>query len=152
MEWLTGLSLTCEEHIVRSFSYTKPDAYILFSEEAIKVAKMRECYYLEVKGTFETTTLTSGTRYEVVFVVKIEDTMSMWDIPAKVQLMVPEKDLQERELQLVDLERNEWVEIYAGVFDARPHKAKVEFYLYQYDNKKKKTGLVVKGAILRPLG
>ncbi|VVB07974.1 unnamed protein product [Arabis nemorensis] len=122
------------------------------SEEAIKVAKMRECYYLEVKGTFDTKNLTSGTRYEVVFVVKIEDTMSIWDDPAKVQLMVPEKELQERELQFVDLTKNEWVEIQAGVFDAQPHKAQMEFYLYQHDSKKKKTGLVVKGAIIRPLG
>ncbi|KFK32072.1 hypothetical protein AALP_AA6G195800 [Arabis alpina] len=120
------------------------------NEEAIEVGKMRVCYYLDVRGSFGTGNLTPGTMYEVVFVVKIEDTMSIWDRPAIVELMVPEKALQERELQFVDLEKNKWVEIQAGVFDARPHKAVTAFTLYQFDNNKK-TGLVVKGAIVRPM-
>lgn len=124
---------------------------IMFSESAFEVAKLRECYYLDVCGKFKTEKLTSGTRYEVVFVVKVEDTVSRWRDPAKAQLMVPGNPLQERELQFYDLKRNEWVEIQAGVFVAPPHKKEVAFYLYQKDSHQKKTGLVVKGAIVRPM-
>ncbi|CAH2046376.1 unnamed protein product [Thlaspi arvense] len=120
------------------------------NEVAIEVAKMRECPYLDVCGKLDTKELTSGTKYEVVFVVKVEDTMSRWDYPAKVQLMVPDKELQERELQFVDLIKNEWVDIQAGVFVAQPHKEKVAFCLYQHNADKKMTGLQVKGAIVRP--
>ncbi|CAH8278274.1 unnamed protein product, partial [Arabidopsis lyrata] len=90
-------------------------------EVAFEVAKMQRNYYLEVSGFCQTEILTTGTKYEVVFVVKVEDTMSRWDVPAKVQLMVPySNELQERELQFVDLIRNEWVDIQAGVFVAQP--------------------------------
>uniref|UniRef100_A0A1J3K0V3 Putative disease resistance protein n=1 Tax=Noccaea caerulescens TaxID=107243 RepID=A0A1J3K0V3_NOCCA len=120
------------------------------NESAFEVAKMRECYYLDVRGKFNTEKLTSGTRYEVVFVVKVEDTMSTWKFPAKVHLMVPGNPLQERELHFDDLQRNEWVEIQAGVFVAPPLKKEVEFRLYQ-KRPHEMTGLVVKGAIVRPM-
>lgn len=77
--------------------------------------------------------------------------MSRWDNPATVQLMVPEKDLQERELQFVDQVKNEWIDIQAGVFEARPHKEKIAFYLYQHKSDVRMTGLLVKGAIVRPM-
>lgn len=124
----------------------------MFSGAVIEVAKMQGyCYYLEVSGKFDTRELTSGTKYEVVFLVKVEDTMTKWDDPAKVQLMVPDKGLQEREVQFVDLIKNEWIDIQAGVFEAWPHKEKIAFYLYQHNSSVKKTGLVVKGVIIRPL-
>ncbi|CAH8304159.1 unnamed protein product [Eruca vesicaria subsp. sativa] len=120
------------------------------NEESSKVAKMRECWYLDFRGTVDTTKLASGTRYEVVFVVKVEDTMRRWDSPAMVRLMVPDNELQERKLQFVDLERNEWIEIQAGVFIAQPHKVQTEFKLYQYEPILM-TGLILKGAIIRPV-
>lgn len=121
------------------------------SEAAIEVAKMKRCYYLEVCGKFDTKELIYGTRYEVVFVVKVEDTMTRWNNPATAQLMVPDNSLQEREFQFVDLIKNEWIEIQAGVFDAQPHKEKIAFYLYQHQSNIRMTGLLVRGAIIRPL-
>ncbi|VVB07978.1 unnamed protein product [Arabis nemorensis] len=121
----------------------------MFSEAAIEVAKMVICYDLQVCGEFYARELTSGKRYEVVFVVKVEDTMSRFDILAKTQLMVPEKELQEQELQFVDLIKNEWIEIRVGAFVARPHKEKIAFYLYQDGSEQKMTGLLIKSAIIR---
>lgn len=125
----------------------------MFSDEvAFEVAKMQRNYYLEVSGFCQTEILTTGKKYEVVFVVKVEDTMSRWDVPAKVQLMVPySNELQERELQFVDLIRNEWVDIQAGVFVAQPQNLKIAFYLYQHKSNEAKTGLLVKGAVIRPV-
>lgn len=123
----------------------------MFSEAAIEVAKMKRCYYLEVSGKLDTKELTLGARYEVVFVVKVEDTMTRWANPATVQLMVPDNDLQEREFQFIDLIKNEWIYIQVGVFEARPHKEKIAFYLYQHQSDVRMTGLLVKGAIVRPM-
>ncbi|ESQ44778.1 hypothetical protein EUTSA_v10003371mg [Eutrema salsugineum] len=121
------------------------------NEVAIEVAKMKRCYYLEVCGKFDTKELIYGTRYEVVFVVKVEETMTRWDNPATAQLMVPDNGLQEREFQFIDLVRNEWIDIQAGVFDAQLHKEKIAFYLYQHQSNIRMTGLLVKGAIIRPM-
>ncbi|CAN6801832.1 hypothetical protein Bca4012_076264 [Brassica carinata] len=121
------------------------------NEAAIEVAKMKRCYYLEVCGKFDTKELIYGTRYEVVFVVRVEDTMTRWNNPATAQLMVPDNSLQEREFQFIDLIKNEWIEIQAGVFDAQPHKEKIAFFLYQHQSNIRMTGLLVKGAIIRPV-
>lgn len=124
----------------------------MFSGAVIEVAKMQEhCYYLDVSGKFNASELTSGTRYEVVFVVKVEDTMTRWDYPTKVELEVPDNEPQKQELQFVDLIKNEWINIQAGVFEARPHKKDIAFYLYQTKSGVRMTGLVVKGVIIRPV-
>lgn len=87
----------------------------------------------------------------MVFVVKVEDTMTRWNNPATAQLMVPDNGLQQREFQFIDLIKNEWIEIQAGVFDAQPHKEKIAFFLYQHQSNIRMTGLLVKGAIIRPV-
>lgn len=125
------------------------------SEVAIEVAVLNEVYWLNIKGTFHTRRLTPETKYEVVFVVNLEETASGWEEPVNLSLKLVMHDksenLQEQTLYLDDYIGVEWVEIRAGDFVAPPQDApaKIFFEMCQYDNTVRKTGLVVKGVAIR---
>ncbi|CAN8277068.1 unnamed protein product [Cochlearia groenlandica] len=121
------------------------------NEPAIEVAIMKRLNYLELCGKLDPKKLIYGKQYEVVFVVKVEDTMTRWANPATAQLMIPDNPLQERQFQFIDLAKNKWIDIQVGIFVAQPHEKEIAFYIYQHQSNIRMTGLQVKGAIIRPV-
>ncbi|XP_024011106.1 uncharacterized protein PHLOEM PROTEIN 2-LIKE A7 [Eutrema salsugineum] len=124
-------------------------------EVSIEVAILNEVYWLDIRGTFYTSKLTPETKYEVVFVVKLEETASGWEEPVNLSLKLVMRDksevLQEQTLCLEDYICDEWVDIRVGDFVAPPEDAlvKLVFIMNQYDDTVRKTGLVVKGVAIR---
>lgn len=130
---------------------------ILFRQANIEIATLNEVYWMDIRGTFHTRKLTPEIKYEVVFVVKIEETANGWEEPVNVDMKVVMADkseiVQEKTIYLDDCVCDEWVDIKVGDFVAPPKdaQAKIFFTMYQYDNTVRKTGLVVKGVAIRAL-
>lgn len=99
----------------------------MFSEAAIEIAMLNEVYWLHMSGNFHTRNLTSGTKYEVVFLVSLEDTSSGWEQPVNLCLKLVNLDgtesLQEQTISLEGHIGENWVDIQAGVLVAPPRNA-----------------------------
>ncbi|KAL1223966.1 hypothetical protein V5N11_004504 [Cardamine amara subsp. amara] len=129
----------------------------MYSEAAIEIAMLNEVYWLHISGNFHTRNLTPGTKYEVLFLVSLEDTSSGWEQPVNLNLRLVNpngtESLQERTTSLEDYIGEKWVDILAGVFVAPPRNAaaKMTFIMYQYVTSDRKNGLLVKGVAIRPM-
>ncbi|KAJ4901611.1 Protein PHLOEM PROTEIN 2-LIKE A8 [Raphanus sativus] len=128
------------------------------SKADIEVATLIKVYWLHITGNFHTRKLTPGTKYEVVFILNLDDTASGWEEPVTLKLKLEHRggrqSIQERTLSLDDYidDGNNWVDIQVGDFEAPPKSAaaKIFFSLHQYVDTDRKDGLVVKGVAIRP--
>ncbi|XP_010441792.1 PREDICTED: protein PHLOEM PROTEIN 2-LIKE A6 [Camelina sativa] len=122
----------------------------------IEIATSNKVYWLKIVGTLSTENLTPGTEYEAVFVVKLENDASGWELPVTLKLKVVQHDGDDdrvdRTENLKDYIGCDWVDILAGVFVVPPKAtpATIIFTMYQYADDYKKKGLVVKGVTIRP--
>ncbi|CAA7045275.1 unnamed protein product [Microthlaspi erraticum] len=123
------------------------------SETLVEAAVLEKVCWLDVNGTFETKVLIPGTTYEVVYVVKLEDTASGWETPVNLKLTLPSnmERPQERSVSLKPHIGKWWVEIPAGEFTTTPQNAgEIRFSLYETASNWWKGGLFVKGVEIRP--
>ncbi|CAK9187151.1 unnamed protein product [Ilex paraguariensis] len=117
----------------------------------IDVAELLNVSWLEIHGKFETTKLSPGVTYEVVFVVMLRDPAYGWQVPVNLRLILPDGSRQEHKENMMEKTRGRWIEIPAGEFTTLPEKdGEVEFSLYDYDGGVWKRGLVIKGVAIRP--
>ncbi|KAL6277550.1 hypothetical protein ACE6H2_021151 [Prunus campanulata] len=121
------------------------------SDGPTEAAELLKVCWLEVRGKLNTTKLSPGIRYEVVFVVKLQAKAYGWDVPVNLKLTVPHaSENRWSKVNLIDKAREQWIEIPVGNFIASPKKpGDVEFSLYEYDGRWK-SGLVIKGVVVRP--
>ncbi|ANM68446.1 phloem protein 2-A7 [Arabidopsis thaliana] len=144
-------------HSEKLINWTWSSIYETPNDAAIEVAMLNEVHWLHMSGNFHTRNLTPGTKYEVVFLVSLDDTSSGWEQPVNLNLKVINPDgtesLQERETSLECHIGENWVDIQAGVLVAPPRNAaaKMTFTMYQYVTSDRKSGLVVKGVAIRPM-
>ncbi|CAH2046377.1 unnamed protein product [Thlaspi arvense] len=124
----------------------------------VAIATMKEEYWTNITGNFNTRKLTPETKYEVVFVVKLEENADGWHEPVKLNLKMVMHDKREfLQEQVVYLDTykddDEWVDIKAGDFVAPPNNlpARITFTMSQHDDSIRKTGLLVKGAAIRAM-
>ncbi|ESQ39604.1 hypothetical protein EUTSA_v10001121mg [Eutrema salsugineum] len=121
-----------------------------------EIATMIKIYWLKIIGTIETSDLIPGTKYEAVFLVKLEDGAIGWEQPVTLKLKVEQHDGSDNRVDrienLKDYIGHDWVDILAGVFVVPPRNkpAKITFTMYQYMTDDRKKGLVVKGVAIRP--
>lgn len=109
--------------------------------------------WLDVNGNFDTTVLTPQSKYEVVYVVKLEDTAYGWERPVNLKLTLPSnrERPQERSVSLKAHIGKWWVDIPAGEFKMTPENAgEISFSLYETVSGSWKKGLFVKGVEIRP--
>ncbi|EOA14989.1 hypothetical protein CARUB_v10028338mg [Capsella rubella] len=123
----------------------------------IEIATMINIHTLiKITGDFHTRKLIPGTKYEVVFLVSLDDTSLGWkkDVTMKLKLTMRDgsSSEQEKALYLDEYIGENWVDIHVGEFEAPPKKenAKIFFSMYQYVDTDPKSGLVVKGVAIRP--
>lgn len=118
------------------------------SGEEIEVAEVLEVCWLEVGGAIRTINLSSGTSYEIVFVLKIFETdikyiLDLTIKPQHSKALKRSESLQERPLE-------KWFEVLVGEFMfSTQYVGDLEFSMGQHDWQWK-NGLVVKCAIIRP--
>lgn len=121
------------------------------SDENIEVAKLSHVCWLDVRGKFKISELSKEVEYEAVYVVKLTKGANGWELPVRLKLSLPGGKVQERRVSLLEKPRGEWLELSVGNFFTRENiiDGEVCFDLYEHGGHWK-SGLVIKGAILRP--
>ncbi|KAK3037083.1 hypothetical protein RJ639_029925 [Escallonia herrerae] len=105
----------------------------------------------EVHGRFETTNLSPGIVYEVLFVVMLKEPAYGWEVPVNLRLILPDGSTREHKENLMEKETGQWIEILAGKVTAIPDNVgDIQFSLYEYEGGIWKRGLLVKGVTIRP--
>ncbi|KAL1223955.1 Protein PHLOEM PROTEIN 2-LIKE A5 [Cardamine amara subsp. amara] len=124
------------------------------NDEVVEFAVLNKVCWLDVSGKFDTKNLRSGTKYEVVFVVKLEDTAYGWDwAPIKLKLVVPSSSEtpQEHSVNFLEYIGKQWVDIPAGEFKmSKENVGEISFSLYEHEANMWRSGLIVKGVVIRP--
>jgi len=128
-----------------------------FSKADIEIATMINTHALiKISGDFHTRKLIPGKKYEVVFIVSLDDTSLGWKNEVTLTLKVVMSDeaanVKAKKLCLDEYIGENWVDIPVGDFEAPQEKedAKIFFSMYQLLNTERKSGLVVKGFAIRP--
>ena len=94
--------------------------------------------------------LSPGVVYEIVYEVKLTKGASGWDLPIKLQLALPDGRVQERQVSLLEKPRKEWFQLNVGNFQSKDGESgEICFSIFEHGGHWK-TGLIIKGAILRP--
>ena len=94
--------------------------------------------------------LSPGVVYEIVYEVKLTKGDSGWDLPIKLQLALPDGRVQERQVSLLEKPRKEWFQLNVGNFQSKDGESgEICFSIFEHGGNWK-TGLIIKGAILRP--
>lgn len=117
----------------------------------IDVAELLNVCWLDINGKFDTSKLSPGTLYEVVFVVMLRIISYGWEFPVNLRLVFPDGTRQEKKENLMEKQREKWIEIHAGEFMVEKERVGfVEFSLSETKILIWKRGLVVKGVVIRP--
>lgn len=123
-------------------------------QRMIEVPRLIQVWYLKIKGEITMSTLTPGTIYEVFFILMLEDLAEGWEEPVTVKLEEPAaRSCASRTVILVDVLRRQenkqcWTELKVGEFTAKTGGA-IVFSMSEKKSNKRKTGLLVKGAVVR---
>ncbi|KAK9226985.1 hypothetical protein WN943_012033 [Citrus x changshan-huyou] len=121
------------------------------SDDIMDVAELVQVCWLEIHARLDTTKLSPGISYEVLFVIMLKDPAYGWEVPVSLRLLLPNGTKQEHKENLIVKPRNQWIEIPVGGFKSTPENAgEMEISMYEYEGGKWKRGLVVKGVIIRP--
>lgn len=107
--------------------------------------------WLEVHGKFNTSLLTPKTKYEVIFVVKMEELSYGWQTPVNLRLFFENGVIQEHKVNLLELPRYQRQELKVGdIINSGEKPGEVDFSLYEYNGGHWKRGLVIEGVVIRP--
>jgi hypothetical protein len=88
--------------------------------------------------------------YEIVYLVKLTNGASGWELPIVLKLSLPDGRTQERQLSLSEKPRKQWIELNVGNFQTENGgSGEVCFDIYQHGGHWK-NGLIIKGAVVRP--
>ncbi|CAL5330979.1 hypothetical protein CsSME_00011959 [Camellia sinensis var. sinensis] len=119
------------------------------SDENVEVAKLNAVCWLDVRGKFNMSELSPGIVYEVIYVIKLTNGASGWELPIVLRLSLPGK-LQERQVSLLEKPKGEWLELNVGNFQTQDcENGEVCFDLYEHGGHWKR-GLIIQCAIIRP--
>ncbi|KAI6706243.1 hypothetical protein NL676_009205 [Syzygium grande] len=80
----------------------------------VEMAELLKVCWLEVHSKFDVSNLCQATTYEVVFVIKLASSGDGWEVPVNFRVTLPGGNNQERQENLKEKPREEWIEITAG--------------------------------------
>ncbi|XP_042500074.1 protein PHLOEM PROTEIN 2-LIKE A1-like [Macadamia integrifolia] len=120
-------------------------------DEHVEVAELIEVYWLEVCGKCDTVYLSPGVTYEFAFVVMLKDGANGWAAPVKLELLLPDGKIEDKEVDLGSLSKGQWKELVVGELETFPNmNGDIQFSLLETNGGDLKTGLVIEGIIIRP--
>ncbi|KAB1213551.1 Protein PHLOEM PROTEIN 2-LIKE A1 [Morella rubra] len=126
------------------------DCFKETSEENIEVAKLSHVCWLDVRGKLSMSDLSPEVVYEIVYVVKLTNNASGWELPIMLQLSLPDGRVQQRQVSLLEKPRKQWIELNVGSFQStKGEPGEVGFEIHEHEGHWK-NGLIISGAILRP--
>ncbi|XP_059431283.1 protein PHLOEM PROTEIN 2-LIKE A1-like [Corylus avellana] len=116
------------------------------SDEIIEVAKLSHVCWLDVRGNLDISELST----EVVYVVKLTEGASGWELPIQLKLAFPDGRVQVRQVSLLEKPRKQWIELNVGNFQRKKGElGEVRFLICEHGGHWKR-GLIIKGAVIRP--
>ncbi|KAK4746371.1 hypothetical protein SAY87_012683 [Trapa incisa] len=114
-----------------------------------ELAELIDVCWFDIRGKYDLSELDPETTYEVMFMIMIKaDRSDGWDLPVKLQLVLPDGSKQEGELNLCEQPRDEWLMIPVG--EITRNSGTVEFSMNETDCNRWKSGVVVKGVLIQP--
>lgn len=117
---------------------------------SVEIAELIGVSWFQVNGTFDTALLSPKTTYEILFILKLDNEASGWEIPVTVMIEL-QGAVQSRKLSFMTKPRAEWFELPVGEFHTYSDKmGEVKFSLRGFEGAKWKIGAHVRGAIFRP--
>ncbi|XP_030517467.2 uncharacterized protein PHLOEM PROTEIN 2-LIKE A4-like [Rhodamnia argentea] len=132
------------------WGWTNEKEQCFSSEVEIPVAELLDICWLEFSGKFKTIKLSPKTTYEVAFVVKMRDDGSGLHGPVNLTLTLPDGTTQGRIENMEETPKGEWRDIPVGTFMTTPQNVGEISFSYCQVSGHWKSGLIVKGAVLRP--
>ncbi|KAK7856946.1 protein phloem protein 2-like a1 [Quercus suber] len=117
------------------------------SDENIEVAKLSHVCWLDTRAKLTMSDLSPEVEYEIVYVVKLTKGASGWELPIRLKLSLPDGRVQERQVCLLEKPRKQWMELNVGNFQSKDGESGEVCFVSMEDIWK--TGLIIKGAILR---
>ncbi|KAM5578804.1 lectin [Rosa sericea] len=120
------------------------------SDENIEVAKLMSVCWLNVRGQFKMSELSSGVVYEIAYIVKLTKEGFGWEFPVTLKLKVPEGREQKRQYSLLEKPLGEWIELIGGSFQAKEGETREVWFDICEHGGHWKSGLILKGIIIRP--
>ncbi|MFX9845290.1 PP2 domain-containing protein, partial [Acinetobacter baumannii] len=120
------------------------------SDESFEIAELLNVCWLEIHGRLEMASLSPGTTYEVIFVVKLNGSANGWEVPVNVKLTLPDGTTQEHKENLATKPKDQWFEIRAGSFKASAKGGEMVVSIYEFEGGKWKKGLIIKGVNIKP--
>lgn len=156
--WVTENNINCFLVFAKSLKivWAEDMRYWVFqnietSEGNTTVAVLRNVCWLEVNGRLHTMNLTPGVKYEVAYLIKLEDSSYGWTVPVNFRLTLPNGTKREHKERLNQIPREEWIRIPIQEFEApAENHGEIEFSLYEYEGGSWKKGLVIKGVTIEP--
>ncbi|PKA62813.1 Phloem protein 2-like A1 [Apostasia shenzhenica] len=116
----------------------------------IEVARLIDVCWLEVRGNFNSSYLTPGVTYEVMFIVMMEPGYGL-AVPVNLKLKLPTGSIAERREVLREKPLWQWFELKVGEYMASAElSGEIIFSLEETQGGQWKRGLVIKGVIIRP--
>jgi hypothetical protein len=128
-----------------------PTLLLTCSDENIEVvAKLSHVCWLDVRGRLDLSKLSPEVVYEIVYVVKLTEGASGWELPIQLRLSLPDGRGQERQVSLLEKPRRQWIELNVGNFQRKNGElGEVSFLICEHGGHWKR-GLIIKGAVIRP--
>ncbi|TVU21731.1 hypothetical protein EJB05_31388, partial [Eragrostis curvula] len=120
------------------------------SDTEIEAVSLKNVCWLEIHGKLESSHLTPGVTYEVVFEVMLTKQAYGWTVPVNLRLKLPNGTVQERNENLQEKPRGQWLQLKVGEVKAEQGlKGEMEVSLFEYGGQWKK-GLFIKGIRITP--
>ncbi|KAK9156286.1 hypothetical protein Sjap_003766 [Stephania japonica] len=121
------------------------------SNTMIEMAELRSVFWLEIRGKLNRSYLSPQTNYEVVFIVKLNREAYGWDRPVTLKRVQPNGKVQQQQVTLENKKREQYIEICVGEFNSgHDEKGELEFALLGNKSYIGKSGLTIRGVIIRP--
>ncbi|RZC89621.1 hypothetical protein C5167_027163 [Papaver somniferum] len=116
---------------------------------AIEVAELVNVCWLEVNGKFDTTKLSPGVKYEILFVVMLKTSACGWGTPVNLRLVHSCGKTQHHKENLQLKPKSQWIELQVGEFQTPPQPSdckqekEIQFSLFECEKGNWKGGLVI---------
>ncbi|KAL3739181.1 hypothetical protein ACJRO7_020562 [Eucalyptus globulus] len=134
----------------RGLSITWAENNSYCDDAPVEMAELLDVCWLDVHDRFDVSKLSPGTTYEVAFVILMRSSGYGWQIPVNFRLTLPDGTKQEHKENLKEKPRGDWIEIKAGELSTSKHKeGEMEVYMFEH-GAHWKSGLVLKGVLIRP--
>ncbi|KAK9091045.1 hypothetical protein Sjap_024222 [Stephania japonica] len=148
--WLSAMGLNGSDKRLWKWSFL-PESPT--SKTLIETAELGMVRLLELDGAIEISLLTEGKKYEVWFQVMLTNDASEWEQPVTLEMELPEKTMKRNKMSLKDLQRDVWKDVFVGdfIYSNYPPGYLKFYFLAGFDVEPIwKTGLIVKGALIKP--